>query len=429
MDTRRKSLFLVLAGVAALIFMNTPSCSSSKPSGNENCADRMDNDGDGKIDCVDEDCSQNDICKNNPEFCADGLDNDGDGKVDCADPDCAAHTSCTEDCGNGKDDNGDALVDCADPECKGIDPRCGEVCGDGQDNDGDGKIDCLDEDCFDVIPPCGGGVGPDGTMCNYGGTAPHVCACADGQDNDGDGRPDSQDIHCFGPFDDDEGSYATGIPGDNKGAKANKECPFDGNSGTGNDWLCCNPADPAQNVTPNGCDNQGCCEIDVNGNSTGEHVYIMDSCIFAPPCGQSGKHGCACGNNGDCDAGQFCVMDNDQGSGFCSTCEPCQPVTACYNPCSCGEICYGGFSQPPEECGGGGTDGGTSDGGTAVCPQGVTECQIDSQCNAEKNERCRNGCCYQVCPEGVTPCQVSSDCPQDGYQYYCITGCCIEMPT
>ncbi len=35
-------------------------------------------------------------------------------------------------------------------------------------------------------------------------------------DNDGDGLVDGFDPECTGPFDDDEATFATGIPGDNK---------------------------------------------------------------------------------------------------------------------------------------------------------------------------------------------------------------------
>ena len=421
---------LALFTAAALLYLLSwsYSCSSDQaPASEQNCANRFDDDGDGKIDCVDEDCRDTSTCQANPEFCSDGLDNDGDGAVDCVDSDCAGNPNCSEDCANGTDDNGDGRSDCDDPECRGIDPRCGgEICGDGVDNDNDGRTDCLDEDCADVIPPCGGGVTPDGTICAYGEDEPHVCECADGQDNDSDGRADADDIHCFGPFDDDESSYATRIPGDNMGAMGDKECPFDGNSGIGNDGVCCNPEDPSQNVTPNGCDDRGCCEIDVNGNGTGEFVYVREDCVFAPACGEEGRHGCSCSSDADCDSGQYCIADDDDGEKFCSTCAPCQPNDACLNPCECGEQCFGGFEHPPEECGGQ-VDGGTADGGGSSCPVGVDECTLDSDCDSTANERCTSGCCYQVCPEGVTPCETSGDCPTD-LLHYCITGCCIEVP-
>jgi len=407
----------LLAVVLAAGTLST--CSDDSAGGTENCANRIDDDGDGAVDCVDPDCRENELCGSNPELCTDGLDNDLDGAVDCTDSDCAGNPVCTEDCTNGVDDDGNGAIDCNDRECRGIHPDCGEICGDGLDNDDDGDVDCNDSDCFDVIPPCGD-TNPDGTICAYGEDEPHVCECADGEDNDGDGQVDSNDLHCFGPFDDDEESYATGIPGDNMGSHADKECPFDGNSGPGNDGVCCNLDNPEQNVTPNGCDNLGCCEIDVNGNGTGEYVYVRDDCVFAPDCGQEGQHGCACSADSDCDSGQFCVPDNDSGDGFCSTCQPCEPNLQCTNTCECGELCYGGFSQPEEECGGGGPD--------PVCPTGVSECPNgDADCDSAAGEGCISGCCYASCPEGLIACQSSADCPQDPL-HYCITGCCIEMP-
>ncbi len=48
----------------------------------------------------------------------------------------------------------------------------------------------------------------------------HVCACDDGLDNDGEGLMDGVDPESTGPYDDDESSFATGIPGDNRGRTA-----------------------------------------------------------------------------------------------------------------------------------------------------------------------------------------------------------------
>lgn len=398
----------------------------------EVCGNGIDDDSDGALDCADLECKDDASCSKDKEICNDKKDNDLDGKVDCFDDDCAAQVICQEDCSNGEDDDGDSLTDCADTTCRGVDPVCGEVCGDNIDNDLDGKFDCDDEDCQDVNPPCGD-VKADGTICSYKDSEPHVCECADGIDNDGDGTTDSNDLQCFGPFDDNEEEFATGIPGDNEGSKADKECPFDGNSGTGNDDVCCNPTDPTQNVTPNGCDEKACCEIDVNGNTTGEHVFVMENCAYAPACGADGKHNCPCETKDNCDEGQYCVKDGNSGPGFCSLCEPCAPNEECANTCECGEKCFGGFERPAEECGQtsgddvdagtGGTDPGDTSGGS--CAQGLTPCPGgDGDCDSSGGEHCIGGCCYPQCPDGVTACDVSSDCPADD-PYLCITGCCI----
>src|SRR3954471_20705923 len=108
----------------------------------------------------------------------------------------------------------------------------------------------------------------------------HVCACNNGIDDDGDGKIDGFDGECTGAIDDDESSFATGIPGDNRDPKW-QDCFFDGNSGAGDD-RCRYPtgcltgelAPDAKDcqltdacikfcapLTPNGCDCFGCCSV------------------------------------------------------------------------------------------------------------------------------------------------------------------------
>ena len=106
----------------------------------EDCDDGIDNDGDGKKDCKDDDCAAECV-----EDCSDGKDNDGDLYADCDDTDCATATGCVEVCGDGADNDNDKLADCDDPDCVDF---CLEDCSDGKDNDADGDADCDDDECF-----------------------------------------------------------------------------------------------------------------------------------------------------------------------------------------------------------------------------------------------------------------------------------------
>ena len=185
------------------------------------CADEIDNDGDGAIDCDDPNCSSDEACLE-PEICDDGVDNDGDSYVDCDDWDCDDDPACegsssgSEICDDGIDNDGDSYIDCDDWDCDD-DPACGgsssgsEICDDGIDNDGDSYIDCDDWDCDDD-PACGGsssgseicddGIDNDGngyTDCDdWGCSDDEACAedCTDGLDNDGDSYIDCDDFYC-----------------------------------------------------------------------------------------------------------------------------------------------------------------------------------------------------------------------------------------
>jgi len=128
------------------------------------CADGLDNDLDGWIDCADPKCGP--FCppgepEDHPAVCEDGLDNDQDGWTDCADPDCAPFCQWEPEdhpfaCADGLDNDQDGLTDCADPECAPMCPFEPEnhpaVCNDGLDNDRDGWIDCADPDCQGFCP-------------------------------------------------------------------------------------------------------------------------------------------------------------------------------------------------------------------------------------------------------------------------------------
>ena len=170
------------------------------------------------IDCTDPSCAaapQRDVrslcpsgsgCPIEPELnCANGLDDNGNGLVDCEDPSCSWAPHCppvcpfTEECFNGLDDNCDGLVDVLDPQCRdctgaraipeaGIGPDGLPLCADGCDNDGDLLLDCFDPDCASD-PACS-------VVCILGGAPAAPEACTDGCDNDLNGLVDCADPTC-----------------------------------------------------------------------------------------------------------------------------------------------------------------------------------------------------------------------------------------
>ncbi|MEO1172284.1 MAG: hypothetical protein AAFX94_09555, partial [Myxococcota bacterium] len=82
--------------------------------------------------------------------CADGMDNDCDGAIDCADTDCLGQS-----CG--------ALGRaCSAETCTCPGGTTETACGDGQDNDCDGAVDCADSDCPCDAEVCTNGVDDNG---------------------------------------------------------------------------------------------------------------------------------------------------------------------------------------------------------------------------------------------------------------------------
>jgi hypothetical protein len=239
----------------------------------------------------------------------------------------------------------------------------------------------------------GGTAGTTGTGGTLGiGTS----QCSDGIDNDGDGKIDYDDPECVGPLDNDESSFATGIPGDNMDA-CKQDCFFDGNSGAGDDhcdWqLKCDPASvnakcpydssyaashtsecsttasqsqacitACRKLVPNGCDCFGCCVV------PGAPAPILLAAT--------------------CTAADF----NDP-----TKCPRCTQVTQCSNPCEHCEICIGKPTLPADCIQ-------TPDAGTDGPPPPPNNCGSD----------------YVPCGPGTaTP---ATGC---GTGYGCVTGCCI----
>ncbi|MEZ4450367.1 MAG: DUF4215 domain-containing protein [Nannocystaceae bacterium] len=336
--------------------------------------------GDGKVQpgeaCDDGNDSNNDACTNNctPAACGDGFTQPPE---DCDDADKNSDSAaCTSEC--KKASCGDGLIQvgveaCDDGANNGPDKACKadctkNVCGDGSKGPGegcdDGNVISLDG-CNSICQP--------ELLC-----AGKLYECGNGFDDDNDGKVDLKDPECTSPCDDDEGSYQTSLPGQNKDCKA--DCYFDANSGQGDDqcvWnLKCDPKNPGADVgcpydpnykmcglnmpqqcldfcvplVPNGCDCFGCCEI------AGKYYYL--------------------------DSGPDCSLDNLAG------CNQCTFFPNCNNPCEpemC-EVCFGQDPNDlPPEC-----------GGKPKCDDNKVPCVDASECM--EGEFCQTGCCTPIIP-------------------------------
>ncbi len=148
------------------------------------CTGRVDEDGDGMVDCADADCFHDRACEaggageNTDGRCSDWIDNDGDGMIDCDDQDCmgpgvtrcrGSWTNPNASSSSGTAPQGaDAPLPELAPNQTAEDligrngdsdgERSDETCADGLDNDGDGRTDCADFGCrFDpTVTVCQG---------------------------------------------------------------------------------------------------------------------------------------------------------------------------------------------------------------------------------------------------------------------------------
>ena len=276
-------------------------------------------------------------------------------------------------------------------------------------------------DGFTVLPdgaialPDGAILLPDGAILT---DAPIPCIpgatqCTDCKDNDGDGKTDWLDPECTGPLDNDESSFATGIPGDNVDCK--QDCFFDGNSGGGDDgcvWatkclvgytpsagskcaaydpvaamdpkICPKPTDKClkncRPYVPKGCDCAGCCQV-FDPAGVPHTVRLVDTCNTAS------------------------LSDPTK-------CPTCTIIADCSNPCGKCDWCLGKTSlpadcyppPPPPDAGPDApmTDAPMSDAPTVDAPPPST------------------------CPDGLQMCSPTVACPLG---YYCLTGCCIKPPS
>jgi hypothetical protein len=249
----------------------------------------------------------------------------------------------------------------------------------------------------------GGGTvngGTSGTTNTFGGSpALGDTACSNGKDDDDDGLIDGFDPECTGPWDNDETSFATGIPGDNVDPKW-QDCFFDGNSGAGDDDCryatgCITGELPATDkdckltdacikfcapLTPNGCDCFGCCSVALPGGGSVD-IQAAGSCSVA--------------NVDDEDACPRCVKSAACGN-TCGRCELCPGKTIADLPEDCGPTGAGGAGSGTggTATGGTGTGGGptyTCDGGLQVCGTGLPSCGLGKYCS--------QGCCLVEPPK------------------------------
>ena len=253
----------------------------------------------------------------------------------------------------------------------------GESGGDG-DGDGDGDVTGAGDGDGD-------GEGGDTVECSVVGGQP--VECEDGIDNDGDGAIDLNDLECTSPCDDSELTLLTSLPGQNMDCKS--DCYWDTDSGVGNDdceWnLACDPLNPGldtgcdnggmpsascdppntpqsdtcintcSQITPNGCDCFGCCEVlvtDGMGGFTSQNVYLGNE-----------EHPCGLENIEDCTT---CTLQEN-----------------CANPCvaeEC-EICFGQTEPIDPDC-------------VEVGCVGGIACETSADC--EENYFCSTGCCVPI---------------------------------
>ncbi|MFA5624886.1 MAG: trypsin-like serine protease [Bradymonadales bacterium] len=119
----------------------------------ENCSNKVDDNGDGLIDCDDPQCAGSVYCKT--EICDNEIDDNANGLIDCDDPQCAGSAYCkTEICNNKIDDNANGLIDCDDPQCADnaeCKPAIFEICDNEIDDNANGLIDCQDPQCANSV--------------------------------------------------------------------------------------------------------------------------------------------------------------------------------------------------------------------------------------------------------------------------------------
>jgi hypothetical protein len=253
-----------------------------------------------------------------------------------------------------------------------------------------------------VFPLGGAGGGDAGPRppIDAGPCVPVACGgatrqCGNCGDDDADGLIDANDPDCLGPCDDSERDLYSGTS-TNVTGNCRTDCYFDRNAGAGDDscsWSHrCDPLSRAPSFFPTG---SAMCGFDESEPSCSPSAAEINAC--ARNCVPLTPNGCDC--FGCCELpahsdnyvwlgsespdGVRCELESSMDP---SLCRPCTPVPTCQNPCDECELCIG-KPELPDSC-----------GGSPACPPGVTSC----------DPRTLSGC---------------------GALEYCITGCCVPLPT
>jgi hypothetical protein len=216
--------------------------------------------------------------------------------------------------------------------------------------------------------------------------------CNDGIDNDGDGKIDYDDPECLGPLDNDESSFANGIPGDSIDS-CTQDCFFDQGSGSGDDmcvWRAkCDPLSPNRSCPYDpvyAAQNESACSLTASQSQ---------ACV--DKCGKLTANGCDCFGcctipglptpvrlDYSCTAADF---------GDPSKCPRCTQVTQCMNPCERCEVCVG-KPNVPDDCL-------RADGSAPYdCPGGASACGAFgvAPCLCPPGTGCVTGCCLPLTP-------------------------------
>jgi hypothetical protein len=246
----------------------------------------------------------------------------------------------------------------------------------------------------DAGPVGGAGCDPLGPKCNN---------C---MDDDGDQLIDGYDPECISSADNDEHTFATGIPGDNMDF-GKQDCFFDGNSGAGDDGCELHPCCLIQTQECYDAHNGGNAPSDCDGNAKNDCTPGVDCCGDPGPAGDANWIDCSAITPPGCDCFGCCTLCKD---GTCKDVPLAAVNTGTWSCDSSGDLSTCPTCTKSTTCNGGGCNTDQSD--CVLCP-GETEANLPMSCNMQP-----------TCPAGVTACSSTTPCP-DGK--YCSSGCCVYV--